>query len=248
MKKNEKMYHITNNIQATFTLSLETRALYLYNCYVGISENNKHNNYLDVGCGYGGNTTIFGQDFNNVVCFDLSTKNLNECQKRITSENNKKSVFIKGDAQLLPFKPNSFDLVSAFSLIEHVVDKRVMLNNLLSVLKKDGELVLQFPNKYFFMELHTGLPVYFIIPSFIKPWFLRKIGYKELLEINIPTIKEIKNIIKGLNISVTIKKSKVIYPIETIPHELRWIYKILKKLKILDFVPMGWVLCIKKIR
>ena len=240
------IHNITNNIQATFTSSLEARALYLYNCYVGMSANNKHNNYLDVGCGYGVNTSIFGQSFNNVVCFDLSAKNLNECQKRITSENNKKSVFIKGDAQALSFKRNSFDLVSAFSLIEHVADKRVMLNNLLSVLKKDGELVLQFPNKYFFMELHTGLPVYFIIPAFIKPWFLRKIGYEGLLDINIPTIKEIEKIIKGLGIFVTIKKSKVIYPIETIPPELRWIYRILKKLKVLDFVPMGWILCIRK--
>ena len=242
------IHNITNNIQTTFTSSLETRALYLYNCYVSTSENNKQNNYLDVGCGYGVNTSIFGQDFNNVVCLDLSTKNLNECHRRITSENNRKTFLIRGDALSLPFKHDSFDLVSAFSLIEHVTDKRVMLNNLLSVLKKDGELVLQFPNKYFFMELHTGLPFYFIVPSFIKPWFLRKIGYEGLLDINIPTIKEIEKIIENLSITVMIKKSKVIYPIETIPHKLRWIYRILKKLKVLNLVPMGWVLCIRKIR
>jgi len=240
------MRTITNTIQTTFSSSLETRALYLYDCYVGISKNNKHGNYLDVGCGYGVNSSIFGQDFNTVSCLDLSTENLNECRRRITSENNKKSFFIRGDAQSLPFKPDCFDLISAFSLIEHVTDKRAMLSNLLSVLKKDGELVLQFPNKYFFVELHTGLPVYFIVPSFIKPWFLRKIGYERLLEINIPTIKEIKRIIEGLSVSVTIRKSKVIYPIETIPRELRWIYRILKKLKVLDLVPMGWIVCIRK--
>lgn len=205
-----------------------------------MTKNNKHENYLDVGCGYGVNSSIFGQDFNKVVCLDLNAKNLNECSRRT------RSSLIKGDVQLLPFKSNSFDLVSAFSLIEHVADKRAMLSNLLTVLKKDGELVLQFPNKYFFMELHTGLPLYFLIPSFMKPWFLRKIGYERLLEVNIPTVKEISKIIEDLNVSVTIRKSKVIYPIETIPHELRWIYTILKKLKVLNLVPMGWLLCIRK--
>lgn len=240
------MHNITSSIQTTFSLSIETRALYLYNCYVTMSKNNKHNNYLDVGCGYGINSFVFGQDFNNVICLDLSVKNLNECQRRIGLRNNKKTSLIRADAQILPFKCDSFNLVSAFSVIEHVTDKQAMLNNLLSVLKKDGELVLQFPNKYFFVELHTGLPLYFIIPSFIKPWVLRKVGYEGLLEINIPTIREIQKMIEDLGVFVDIKKSKVIYPIETIPHGLRWVYTILKRLRVLDLVPMGWILCIRK--
>lgn len=208
--------------------------------------NTEHINYLDVGCGYGVNSYIFGRDFNNVICLDLSAKNLEECRNRIGSKNNKNLFFVRGNAQSLPFKRESFDLVSAFSLIEHVPDKREMLRELLGVLKKDGELVLQFPNKYFFMELHTGLPAYFIIPSFIKPWFLRKIGYEGLLEINIPTIREIKKMIEDLGVSVEIRKSKVIYPIETIPEGLRWIYTILKRLKVLNLVPLEWMVCIRK--
>jgi len=96
------------------------------------------------------------------------------------------------------------------------------------------------------MELHTDLPAYFLIPSFIKPWFLRKIGYEGLLEINIPTIREIEKKIEDLGISVEIRKSKVIYPMETIPQGLRWIYLILKRIKVLNLVPMGWMMSIKK--
>ncbi|MFZ2071480.1 MAG: class I SAM-dependent methyltransferase [Halobacteriota archaeon] len=205
-------------------------------------------NYLDVGCGYGVNSCIFGRDFNNVICldFELSSKKVKECRSRIGSKSYKNLAFVRGDAQSLPFKRDSFDLISAFSVIEHVPDKREMLKELLGVVKKDGELVLQFPNKYFFMELHTGLPAYFIIPSFIKPWFLRKTGYEGLLEINIPTIREIKRMIKDLGVSVEITKSKVIYPIETIPEGLRGIYSILKMLKVLNLVPLGWMICIKK--
>jgi ubiquinone/menaquinone biosynthesis C-methylase UbiE len=241
-------FKITSQIQSTLTSNLERRAFYLYNCYVSMSKNIEHINYLDVGCGYGVNSSIFGQDFNNVICldFNLSSKKVEECRSRINSKSHNMLFFVSGDAQSLPFKPECFDLVSAFSVIEHVPDKSEMLRALLDVLKKDGELVLQFPNKYFFMELHTGLPAYFLIPSFIKPWFLRKIGYEGLLEINIPTIREIQKMIEDLGVFVDIKKSKVIYPIETIPPRLRWLYSILKRTKVLNLVPMGWMLCIKK--
>lgn len=163
-------------------------------------KNIEHTNYLDVGCGYGVNSSIFGRDFNNVICldFNLSSKKVKECRSRIGSKGNKNLFFVR------------------------------------------------FPNKYFFMELHTGLPAYFLIPSFIKPWFLRKIGYKGLLEINIPTIREIKKIIEDLGVSVEIRKSKVIYPIKTIPQGLRWVYTILKRIKVLNLVPLGWMVCIRK--
>jgi len=48
-------------------------------------KNIEHDNYLDVGCGYGVNLYIFGRDFKNVVCLDLSQKNLEEC-KDISSQ------------------------------------------------------------------------------------------------------------------------------------------------------------------
>ncbi len=238
---------IRNEIHTTLSSSLDARAIYLYNCYLSMGKNIEHNNYLDVGCGYGVNSYIFGGDFNNIICLDLNAKNLDECRRRISSKGNKSLFFIRGDAQSLPFKRESFDLVSAFSLIEHVPDKREMLKELLRVLKRDGEIVLQFPNKYFFAELHTGLPAYFIVPSFIKPWFLRKIGYDGLLEINIPTTREIKTLIEEIGVSVEMRKSRVIYPIETIPHGLRWVYTILKRLKVLNLVPLGWMVCIKKL-
>ena len=241
-------FKITSKIQNTLVPSLEARALYLYNCYTNIGGNIGNDDYLDVGCGSGVNSCVFGRDFNNVVCLDfgLGYKKVKECRSRIGQENPKNLFFINGDAQSLPFKRGTFDLISAFSVIEHVPDKKAMLRDMLDMLKNDGELVLQFPNKYFFMELHTGLPFYFIIPSFIKPWFLRKIGYEGLLEINIPTPSEIKAMIEDFGVSVEVKVYKVIYPIENIPRGLRGIYTILKRIKVLDLVPLGWMLCITK--
>jgi hypothetical protein len=72
------------------------------------------------------------------------------------------------------------------------------------------------------------------------------VGYEGLLEINIPTPSEIKAMIEDFGVSVEIKVYKVIYPIENIPQGLRGIYTILKRTKVLDLVPLGWMLCIKK--
>lgn len=243
-------FKITSSIHNTLAPSLEARAIYLYDCYTNVRGNVGSDKYLDVGCGSGVNSCVFGQDFNNVVCLDfgLGHKNVEECRSRVGQEAPDNLFFVNGDAQLLPFKRGTFDVISAFSVIEHVPDKKAMLRDLLDILKNDGELVLQFPNKYFFMELHTGLPFYFIVPSFIKPWFLRKIGYEGLLEINIPTPREIKAMIEDFGVSAEIKVYKVIYPIENIPQGFRWIYTILKKTKVLDLVPLGWMLCITKSR
>ena len=240
------MKKIRGSIQTTLSKSLDIRAMYLYKCYVSMRKNIEHNNYLDVGCGYGVNSYIFGQDFKNVVCLDLSVKHLDECRRYISSKSDKNIFFLRGDVQLLPFRYECFDLVSGFSLIEHVHDRQEMLRELLAVLKNGGELVLQFPNKYFFVELHTGLLAPFLIPSYIKPWFFRKIGYNGFLDI--PSIREVKKIIEGLGVSVEIRKTKVIYPIEIIPERLRWIYIILKRLKVLSLVPMGWMVCIRKLK
>ena len=45
-------------------------------------------------------------------------KNLEECRRRNSSKSNKNLSLVRDDAQSLPFKRESFDLVSAFSLIE----------------------------------------------------------------------------------------------------------------------------------
>ena len=229
-----------------FVNTLEPRAEYLYDCYNRIKKNTKYISYLDVGCGYGINTSIFGRSFNETVCFDISTEILEECKRRIASKNNKKIFFVKGDAQLLPFKREYFNLVSAFSLIEHVSDKQEILREMLDVLKKDGELLLQFPNKYFFIDLHTGIPLYSFFPSFIRLWILRKIGYDG--KIDIPTVRQIEKMIKNIGVSVEIRKSKIVYPLEVIPQKMKWIYRIMKRLGVLSLVPLGWMVCIRKLK
>jgi len=234
-----------DSIHTAFSSSLYTRANYLYDTYNSIKENTTLINYLDVGCGYGINSSIFGRFFSNTFCLDINTKNLEECKKHNNLKATKNISFIRGDAQSLPFDDEIFDLVTAFSLIEHVPNKELMISEMLRVLKPNGELLLQFPNKYFFIDLHTGIPFFSLFPHFLRILILKKKGYKG--EIGIPNLRKIKSELKDIKYPVKIVKIKINYPIEMIPQKFRLLYRVLKGMRVLYLVPMGIMVCFRKI-
>lgn len=55
---------------------------------------------------------------------------------------------IFGDAQVLPFKSNSFDFVFLFDVLEHIPNTEACLAELHRVLKVDGMCILQIPFMY----------------------------------------------------------------------------------------------------
>jgi SAM-dependent methyltransferase len=76
-------------------------------------------------------------------------------------------TYVRADASCLPFEKESFDVISAFSLIEHVqIERRAdFLSEVSRVLKKNGLLILQLPNRYFPVEQHSFLPLIGYLPS-----------------------------------------------------------------------------------
>jgi ubiquinone/menaquinone biosynthesis C-methylase UbiE len=236
---------LTNTIHSTHTSNLAIRANYLYDLYRSESEEHlEGHDYLDIGCGYGVNSEVFGKGFKNIYCSDLGTDNLVKCGEYMGWSEN---VFhIAADAQRLPFDDEHFDLVTAISLIEHVPDQEKMLREALRVLKTGGELVMQFPNMHFFMELHSGIPFYCLVPGFARPWVSKKLGYSGLSEINIPASGKVKRMMEDIDSSVNIKIVKVVYPVEVVPPRFRVFYSILKKIGVFRIVPFGWMVICKK--
>ena len=239
---------LTNTIHSTHTSNLAIRANYLYDLYQ--SESDKlpgSHDYLDIGCGYGVNSEVFGKGLENIYCSDFNVVNLIKCKEYMNQHEN--VFYLAADAQSLPFKGERFDLVTAFSLIEHVPDQEQMLREALRVLKKGGELVMQFPNRHFFMELHSGIPFYCLVPGFARSWVSKKMGYSGLSGINIPSPKKVEEIVRKNNASLNVKVAKVVYPVEMVPPRFRAVYFILKKLGVFRLVPFGWlVVCNKSIR
>jgi SAM-dependent methyltransferase len=130
---------------------------------------------LDVGCGK-------GLLFDNIKISDKSKLLVGvDWMKKIKGE----YQHVVGDAIRLPFRNSIFLLVTAFSLVEHIPkDKReIFYEEVKRVMKKEGMLVIQLPNRYSIIESHTYLPFFGFLPSSIHSFAYRG-GY-----VSVPSLK-----------------------------------------------------------
>lgn len=101
---------------------------------------------LDVGCGTGGNLLLFdGQ----VVGLDISLRALSFAKRRGSN-----AWLCQGKAEALPFKNDTFDLVLALDLLEHLPDDVQGLREMYRVLKKGGTLLVTVPAYKFLWSEH----------------------------------------------------------------------------------------------
>lgn len=73
----------------------------------------------------------------------------------------------------LPFDDAVFDLVMSGHIIEHTLDPQQYINESLRVLKSGSYLSLEFPTRYHYRELHTGLISFEWLPQGVRNGFLR---------------------------------------------------------------------------
>lgn len=89
---------------------------------------------LEIGCGSG----ELSKHLNNYIGIDISPKT---------------SKFIIGDAQKLPIKDNSVDLILLLDLLEHTDDKLVMKETY-RILKPGGYVIITVPGFMFLWSQH----------------------------------------------------------------------------------------------
>jgi ubiquinone/menaquinone biosynthesis C-methylase UbiE len=56
-------------------------------------------------------------------------------------------MLVQGDALNLPFKDESFDIVTAFEVIEHLYDPQKALGEIRRILKMDGIALISTPRR-----------------------------------------------------------------------------------------------------
>lgn len=104
---------------------------------------------LEVGCGRGGTLLNLAGLGASVKGLDYSDQALGICQRLRNSKGlNDRAEFVQGDARLLPFRANSFDLVYSVGLIEHFEEPSPLLREQERVLKPGGVFIVQVPQKY----------------------------------------------------------------------------------------------------
>jgi len=154
---------------------------------------NKLKKILDVGCGTGKMVKFFNDNgFQSLGC-DIYDDALKSARKI-----NKKNTIIKASATNLPFKNNSFDILTAISVIEHLTSKEVekFLNETKRVLKPNGSIFLVTPNYATPIRLLQG-----------KKWF----AYSDPTHINFYTPKRLSILLKKLGFSHTRTRFKTTY-------------------------------------
>lgn len=110
--------------------------------------------FLDIGCGTG-NVLRFGSNyFQHAVGIDVSINLLKLANKQGMQ-------VIQADVLSLPFSPNIFDVVSAFSVLHHIYDYPLVLKGASRILKKDGFLYTDWdPQKCFDTNSNLVLRAY----------------------------------------------------------------------------------------
>ena len=107
----------------------------------------QHGKVLDVGCAYGFMLQRFPDTFEKFG-IDVSEYAIKEAKQR----NPEATFCVCGAEDKYPLKENSFDIVIANDLLEHLMNPRAALDNMRSVLKEGGILYINTPNLNWFRK------------------------------------------------------------------------------------------------
>jgi SAM-dependent methyltransferase len=107
----------------------------------------KDRRVLDMGCGTGYGTADLASVASSAVGVDLAPEAIAYAVDHFPG-----ARFLECSASAVPFPPASFDLVTAFEVIEHLTDWRALLVEAQRVLEPHGLLIVSTPNKRYYAE------------------------------------------------------------------------------------------------
>ncbi|MFH1620602.1 MAG: class I SAM-dependent methyltransferase [Patescibacteria group bacterium] len=150
--------------------------------------------YLDVcdlACGYGSAWPEFLKDHLSIKYFGIDSDNKEIAKAKRAFEGILNANVMVADAQLFRDKTGSFDVVTAFSALEYVVDLSAFMETVLSLLKSGGKAFLNYDSGHF----RSSNPKERVMVP-ISQW-LAKLGYegsymKEVRDEEIKKIAESK--------------------------------------------------------
>lgn len=199
---------------------------------------------LDIGAGNGVMAEVFGAGFDEVYAIDLETPSQRSEGPMVPTAPTLQWLRASGDA--LPFPSDSFDLVTAFSVLEHMPDRGRAVDEWIRVLKSGGVLLIQIPNRYFVIELHSGLPNLNYMPRAVRERLLNLIGYGSMKDVDIPSLRLLRRLIHRADPSLSISLIPLKWPTTLIPPRLRPIYQVLDRLRWFALNPFGYMALCRK--
>src|SRR6185436_11504330 len=104
---------------------------------------------LDIGCNWGRWSIAAAQKGYKPIGIDPSLDAV-LAARRVSKQLGVETDFVVGDARYLPFLADSFDTVFSYGVFQHFSKEnvRTSLDEIGRVLKRDGNTLIQMPNKY----------------------------------------------------------------------------------------------------
>ena len=123
---------------------------------------------LDLGCGFGSFVLVCRGAGLEARGIDLAGFELEFARQRLARMDHgisPEEVYLEGDARETGLAPGSFDLVTAWNLLEHVEDYRLVVREAFRLLKPGGQFWVLAPNYLAFRrEPHYGVPWLPLLP------------------------------------------------------------------------------------
>ncbi|OGD55266.1 hypothetical protein A3E73_02160 [Candidatus Beckwithbacteria bacterium RIFCSPHIGHO2_12_FULL_47_17] len=121
--------------------------------------NIRHKKLLDVGCEAGYITLKLAQKGAQVTAIDLIEEPIKQLRLRLKDQSLKIKLRV-ADATKLPFKPDTFDIILATEVIEHITKLPLFVAGAAKVLKPGGKLLITFPNENLRQKLYPVVSLF----------------------------------------------------------------------------------------
>ncbi len=152
------------------------------------------NAVLEIGCGTGGFLVAAKEKFKHAVGIDIAFRWLVIAKKRL-DELNLDIPLVCACAEALPFKEETFDLIVAENVLEHVRDQEEALKECHRLLSSKGALFLTTPNRFgLTAEPHVRVWGVGFLPRIWMSRYvelIKGIPYRHLRVLSFPEIKKL---------------------------------------------------------
>lgn len=147
---------------------------------------------LDIGCGAGSGLATLLETTDTAVGFDLSYSSLLMAASFLKEFYPGREYFLfAGMAECLPLADETFSLVLARDVIEHVGDQKAFLEETHRVMRQGSTFAFNTGSRYVLLEPHTRLPLVGYFPRPLqRPYvhFIRRTEYR----VRMPSLWELR--------------------------------------------------------
>jgi len=205
-----------------------------------ILEGARDKTLVDIGCERGDTTRFFGEILGFGTLVGIERRRI---IKHSTNLSRRGALFLRADCTALPIDDATADAVFLIGVLEHLAEPEKSLLEVRRIVRPEGIAVLQVPNRFFPLEVHTFVPFGGYFPSICSflsekvlrtPFYTRPLSRKETL-CYLSACFEVRSV------------KPVWYPKRLIPSWLRPFWAIMRALQFPRIFPFAYLfVCVPK--